>query len=275
MHPDVSQAEPLDIEIVSVEHWPEYIIGFPAHVAITVRGRAGVTLGQLAFADLAGLNEAIGLEAVDTTSGAAFKYVPRPMVDRSMGRSPRRLEAGEQRRMLTDVSPLLLAVPHEGTFSLRFSFVSPQLTASAAPVTVRLRRSTPVEDALRQRVAPDRPTFPNWASWATACPADTIPDEAMLPSRHPLLFDLLLRQLYCGPTPLRTFDPRRLDVLTDPYAPERDALKAELYYLRGERTQYERIRDTVLKTTPGMAWWFRLIDTAGGAYVKSFSMRPQ
>jgi hypothetical protein len=97
---------------------------------------------------------------------------------------------------------------------------------------------------------------------------------ADLKSSSLLAFSLALRFLFCGAEPLERIDPAVLDNLRGVYAPERDALKAELYGARGDDASYKRLRSETLASTPGLAWWFQMIDE-GGAFLKSFSTRPR
>jgi hypothetical protein len=260
------------LEILPVEHLPEYVIGFPVYVAITVRSQPDSSFNRLLFADLADLRECIGVEITGKDAASTKRYVPKPIIDEESGLFPMRLKPGESRRMLADVSPLTgLTIP-EGEYMVCFSFVTTKEAFAAEPVRIRFRKPTAAENAMKDAVAKDRSKFSNWAEWSVTCPPEPV-SAREIRAGHPLTFSLLLRHLLCGAEPLNQVDPALLDVLNGLYAPERDALKAELYHARGDEANYKRLRSQILLGTPGLAWWIRMIDE-GGAFLKSFSMRP-
>ena len=83
----------------------------------------------------------------------------------------------------------------------------------------------------------------------------------------------MVKRLLCGAAPLHEADPAALNVLTGLYAPEGRALQAELYRLRGDGERYDAIRSGLLRETPGLAWWVRMIDR-GGSYLRSLRFPP-
>lgn len=258
---------PEPIDVFPVEHLPEYIIGLPVHVAVTVRAPASVSFNGVRFADIGRLNECIGLEM---PSGG---YMPKPMFDPHERHTGARLEPGEIRRMLTDVSPLIGTAITEGTHTLQFYYVTPFARYAAPPVTIRFRRATPEEMAVVRTLAADRPGLPNWALWTTTCPKDPIvPEQYKI--QPPLEFNLTLRQLFCSPTKLETVDPLSLNDLTGLFQPERRALQAELLKIRKDENNYQQLRTQILRETPGLAWWINRIDTGGGAFLKTYRLPP-
>jgi len=259
------------IEIVSVEHLPEYVIGFPVYVAITVRTRPNVSVNALLFADIIDLRESIGIEMVGPSG--TINYVPTPIIDEETGAFGERLAAGESRRMLTDVSPLIGNTITEGEYKVQFSYVTPQKGYKANAVRIKFRKPNSAETALLTTVAENRPNFPNWALWTTSPPPKPVSTVEIKPD-NPLKLNLLLRHLFFGSEPLERVDPNILNVLTDIFEPERNALKAELYKIRKDQTNYERLKKQALSTTPGLSWWFKMLDDADGAYLKTFRREP-
>jgi len=269
MHLETEASPPGDLEILPVDHLPEYVIGFPMHVAITVRGRSGVFFNALPFADFLDLHACVGAEIVGPDN-APVRYLPKPRLDQQSGKRGGKLAPGESRRMLADVSPYFLnAVP--GDYRARFSYVDTDARYPAPPVTLRLRRPTPAESALLASAAADRPKFATWGLWTTTCPQTLF--EKPIGPENPARFNLIVRKLLCGPAPLDKADPAILDVLTGLYAPEAHALQAELYQARGDGSHYQNLRSEILREAPGLEWWMRMID-GGGAYLKSLRFLP-
>lgn len=263
---------PPDLKVVSVEHLPEYVIGFPVYVAITVRASPNVSFNKLLFADILDLRESIGIEAVGTSGTITYK--PKPFIDAESGAFGNRLGAGESRRMLTDVSPLFGENINEGEYRVTFSFVTPnKKNYPATPVRIKFRKPNDAETTLLSTAADDRNDFPNWAVWTQSPPKNSVYTGEVTPD-NPLRFNLLLRRLFFGPEPLDRANPNTLNALTDVYEPERDALKAELIKIRKDQATYERIKKQTLDTNPGLHWWFQMLDT-NGAYLTSFRQEPQ
>ena len=54
------------------------------------------------------------------------------------------------------------------------------------------------------------------------------------------------------------------------FAPERDALSAELYQARGNAAEANRVMAHLADTQPGLAWWLRMLAGGHGGFIKSF-----
>lgn len=256
------------VEVLPVAHEPEYVIGFPVYVALTVRARPDAALSAVAFADLLDLRESIGLEMVRRGGGDSVSYEPSPRPTGDERPKGDRLEPGETRRMLTDISPLVGRGVSEGEYDVRLSWVAAGEIYDAPPVALRFRRPTSSEAARLALVAPDRAQYPTWSAWTRTCSeAPLAAGEVTAENR--LALNLLLRRLFCSPIPPERADPSMLDALGGLYAPERDALKAELYQARGDTARFRALREEVVGATPGLAWWMQMLD-GGGGYVASF-----
>jgi hypothetical protein len=270
MHPTTEHPILAGLQILPVDSLPEYVIGFPVYVAITVHARPNVSFERLRFADFLNLRESIGVHIADVEGGYSAQYEPTPMIPHEPGAIADRLGSGETRRMLTDVSPLIGNGIVEGEYQARFSYVTPYAAYEAPPVTLRFRKPTAAEEALLATAAPDRARFPNWALWTMSC-SHAVYDDSIEPE-NPLRFNLLLQRLLCGPEQLDKIDPAILDVLTGLFAPEGDALKAELHHARNDIEGYQHSKADVLRATPGLEWWMNMLD-GGGAYLKTFRRR--
>ena len=239
-----------ELQIVALEHPPEYVLGFPMYLALTLHADESTGFGRLIFPDLFNLRSAIGVDA--TGPGPRISFRPKPIIEADLGRAAQSLEAGESRRVLIEVSPLFLQA-HPGVYTAHFSFVAPEVEAKAKPVALRFREPTAAEHAFLERVAPDRGKEPAWGQWIQACPANDMA-PADLRQAGPLIFALALRFVLCGSQPLKELDPSVFDVLTGIYAPERDAIKAEIYALRGNDAEAARLKHAVT-AVKGMAHW--------------------
>jgi hypothetical protein len=71
---------PAELDIMPVEHLPEYVIGFPMHVAITIRAHPNVSFNMLPVADFLSLHACIGAEIRDSGNGEPVRYMPKPGV---------------------------------------------------------------------------------------------------------------------------------------------------------------------------------------------------
>lgn len=262
-------AEDQKLAALPVEHSPEYIIGLPMYVAVTVRAGAGVSFYRLIFGNPVNLRSCLAVEA--TGPGKPIRLRPRPVVDETLGRRGEPLYAGESRRMLLDVSPLFEDVS-EGEYSVRFTFIAPEASAEAGPVTLRFRRPTRAEESLVRLLAPDRPTFGTWGEWALSAAEHPIAVEAMKDA-GPLAFVLALRHLINGSEPLSRVPPEIFDGLQGVYQPERDLIKAELYQQRGDSNSVETLTRSVREKTGGLDWWIKGINENAGL-LTSLSLRP-
>jgi hypothetical protein len=265
VHPITKAPVPKEIDILPVEHLREYVIGFPVHVAITVRALPNVSFNMLPFADFLNLRASIGVEITSRSGGEPVRYQPKPFIDPDSGKRGSKLAPGESRRMLADVSMYFTHVT-EGEYETRFYYVETDAIYPAASVMMRFRKPTASESALLKEAAADRPEFSSWGAWTITCPSKLY--DAEVTAENPLRFNLLLRRLLCAAEPPERADPAILDVLTGLYGPEGNALKAELYRARGGEARYQELRSQILSETPGLLWWMRMTD-GGGAFIKS------
>jgi hypothetical protein len=177
--------------------------------------------------------------------------------------------------MLTDVSSLIPGTLSPGKYRVRLVYASGRSRYHwAKPFDAAYRNPTPAEESLLSSLAPDRGKFPNWSDWTITRPRQPM-ETGEITAKNPLALDLILRRLFYGPEPLDRVNPTILDVLANDelYEPEVKALKAELYLARGDKDQYQQLRAEILRDTPGLAWWMRMLDQGGG-FLKSFRMEP-
>ncbi len=256
------------VEVLPVEHQPEYVIGFPVYVALTVRARPNASLNAVTFPDFLDLRESIGLELVRRGGGETVGYEPSPRTGGDERPTGERLESGETRRLLIDLSPLVGRTIAPGEYEGRVSWVAVGEIYDGPPVTLRFRGPTSAETALLAAVAPDRSRYPTWGIWTRTC-SEAPPQPTDVSQDNPLAFNLLLRRLFCSPVPPDRIDPTALDTLGGLVVPERDLLKAELFLARGNAAAARQLTEQVASAYPGLAWWVRMLSTGRG-YVASF-----
>lgn len=256
-------------ELLPVEHGPEYVVGCPVHVALTMRARPNAALQNVHFPDFVDLREAVGLEMYRQGGSESVRYSPQASLPDPEELPGEALASGETRRMLVDISPLVGQAIPAGSYYVRLSLAAAGELYSAPPVTLRFRAPTTEEAVALASAAPNRAQAANWALWMTTCTAQSMQLHPALLPGHPLLFMVLLHRLFCAPDPPERVDPAMLDSLTGLYAPERDALKAELMQVQGSPASFERAREWVTANHPGLAWWMRML-TGGGGYITSF-----
>jgi hypothetical protein len=266
-------ALPSDLQVLPLQHLQTYVLGFPIHVAVTVRAAPSVSFNRLLFPDLGDLRDTVALTLDRQDAPGQHTVTPQPVIEPEAGHFPQRLEAGETRRMLVDLSPLLPPDLPPGRYRMTLSFVTPRQSVPAPPVVLNLRAAAPAEQARREALAPDRERHATWAEWSLSCPAAAASAPQAADKKGPLGFAAELRQLMCGAGPLAQVDPAELDGLPPLYALEVEALKAELAHARRDGTAYAALRQRLLVPSVGLAWWVRAID-GGGAYVATFSRRP-
>jgi len=271
MHAATEPPVPPDLEILPVAHFPEYVLGFPIHVVMTVRARPDVSFNHLPFPDFLNLRSTIDVDIEGKIESQPQRRLKKQHIDPESGRKGSRLGAGEARRMLIDLSQLLDGELREGEYAVRISYVETDGAHQAAPIKLRFRRPNAEEAALLIATAPDRLNFDDWGMWTITCPAGIVHEGPISPD-NPLRFNLVLRSLICSSVPLDQIQPSILDTLTGLYEPEADALKAELYQARGDHASYQGLRLKILRSAPGLIWWVRMIDS-GGAFLKSLKAR--
>jgi hypothetical protein len=252
------------LALLPVAHLASYVLGLPVHVALTLRCGSDMICTKLEFPTFAGLNDTVGIE-ISTSGRVVYEYAPAPVLAPEPGQEPGYLAAGEERRLLVDVSPLFSTIKLPGEYDVRFSYVSVRGKTDAPPVRLVFRAPQPAETQLVASVAPDRLLSPTWALWATMCPSTPVLPAA-IPSSHPLLFYALLRQLFCGTERPEDIAPSVLDLLPEFFAPEREALQAELYEARGE---HARVIQLSSAAPAGLRWWFRMIE-GGTGFIRIF-----
>jgi hypothetical protein len=261
------------IDIVAESHLPEYVRGFPMHMAITIETIHGETIGvNGAGLPVVSLYRALGVQVAFTSasSGATHrfgKYVPpggsidppcaepyfpfpeRPMrllFDAAMVADVRALESGRHTvEIVYDKAP---APP--------FEIVLRDATAAErqelASIAAYLRARHDAED--------------EWTSWVLWGRAPARPPR--MSKTDPLRYFKVLRYLNTTPTAPEAIEPHVMDALDGFYAPEAEVLRADLARLRHDDTAFKRHADTIRVSFPAIVEDLEAIEK-GGSEIKT------
>jgi hypothetical protein len=260
-------AEPASPSLASleVETAPEYVVGFPVHVAVTIRAdQPDASLRLLPYADFFKCAGAFGLTLIRAGSGQAVVSVqPRPVVDRSLGIAVFSLPPNQSRRMLIDLSAFLPADLAPGDYQATLAYGPPNMRAVSPAFALRLRAPAREECAELAALLPGVRTIGGWGQWILQPPSDRR-DPPKVRKTDPLRFNRVLRWWLFG----ERLEPSLVQALDGIYAPEADALTAELYQVAGDQTKFEQQAQAVRTRHHGLSWW--MDDLAAGRGIIAF-----
>lgn len=250
-----SEPTPPGLAPLEIEFFPTYVLGYPMHVAITVRAdRPGATLKRLPRPSVDSLEDAIGVLAVDDRDTVVGRREPNPVVDPDLGVFGFTLRAGEARRFLVDLSD---ALPWEsigpGTFTLTVSYASEYAAAAAPLITISLRAPTAKERAVLDDLAPELAAAGSWGGWSRTPARDPGSLRGPFDPADPLRFLRVRRYLLQGDDHLASIDPSSLGVLDGPYEPEAIAIAAEIAWAQGARAGFTALSARLRQRAPGLA----------------------
>jgi hypothetical protein len=255
------------LTVLGLDHDPEYVVGLPVYVAVTVTPQVEGSYFSLPAAGFLSLGGCIGLHLEPAGEGgrSVRSVPPAPIINPEEPQGDTfDLAEREQRRMLVDLSPLLPSGLEPATYDLRVFYVAPESMAQSQPASVTFRAPTDVERRSLNRLAPDRDRYRSWAEWIEAVPDNPSSLSAQVDPDDPLRFAVVLRYLLHNPIPLEQVDPQILSPLTGLYAPEALALRAELLRARDDKPGLAQMLRQIETQYPGLLWWVRsLRDTDG------------
>ncbi|HEY8041587.1 MAG TPA: hypothetical protein VIF15_17390 [Polyangiaceae bacterium] len=251
-------------------HDAEYVAGFPVHVALTLHGDPFVELRRIPRADWRGVRSAVGVKLVDPAAPPDQRLVrmveAAPIIDDEIVYPRVDLPAAGQVRMLVDLSELLggaAAPPAVGAFEATVTYAAGRSPAMRRGVDfpLVLRRPTSLEEHTLRALAPL--ATDGWGPWAEEKPPEA---EGLLLTPHvdpadPLRLLRVMRFLMYGPTELADVDPAMFDVLGGVYAPDAEALRAEVLAARGDRAALAKQLALARAATPGLGPWLASIES--------------
>jgi len=253
---DPADVVPPGLGPLDVEAFPAYVIGFPMHVAVTLRAdRPGATLKRLPVLTHESLADAVGVLCHDAGGHVVGRLDPNPVVDEDLGLFGFTLSAGKERRLLVDLSDTLpWAAIGPGTCVLTVSFAAPYTATSGPPFSVELRDPTPDERRTLDELAPERARAGSWGAWSRLPFRDPAALRGPFDRADPLRYARILRWLLRGDDALASIHPAVLGVLDGPYAPEADVIEAEIAWAAGDRAAFDAASSRVQRRAPGLAY---------------------
>jgi hypothetical protein len=238
-----------------VEHEAEYVVGFPAYVAFALRAaKQGAAVHYLPIESWRGARDAIGLrvrrgehvvekdepDGADMTNQDGTKGLKVPM--------------GGETRVVVDLAERFAHIP-PGSYRVEVGYGTKKRHAWSAAFPLVLRK--PDEEETKDLALYRASGAKGWVAWTESPAGPVTPPRG---KRDPLRLNKTLRYVYFGPE-LDALDLSVLDALDGMWAPERDALRAEILALR-DPARAEKLAGDVAAKHPGL--WEEMKSVAGG-----------
>ena len=236
---------------LEVQTLPEYVIGYPVHVAVTVRhGPAGEGEPYLSlpFADEFSTQGAFGLSLV-ARGREVFVCHPLPVFDPDLGQSSYDLRPGESRRILIDLSLLLPPSLQPDSYHAVLTYGPKQMRTASGGFALNLRAPNPTESAALAEVASELKLARGWGLWSKLPPKQPYRDAASS-RQDPARYNRVLRYLFFSPE----VTPGVLDALDGIYEVDAGVLRAELAMLAEDTALFEAYSRRMLSSFPGVRW---------------------
>ncbi|WP_437672336.1 hypothetical protein [Sorangium sp. So ce131] len=246
--------------LVGVDVEPEYVLGFPMYVGITIGSAPpGASLLRLPLPSPAALRGAIGLRLWRPGEAEPFfEEAPTAVVDPDLSAPSFRLRAGEVRRLLVEVAELLPDDLSAGAVDGVLLYGAPPHIAESGRGRLSFREPTDAERASLAELRPEVEAAGSFGRWLRAPPPD--PSRLAPPTDpgDPLRYPRLVKYLIHGPEELDAVDPALLGVLGGVFAPEAYGLAAELVAAR-DPGAFAGYAQQVKAAYPGLTAWMDAI----------------
>jgi hypothetical protein len=235
-----------------IEHLARYVIGYPMHVAITVRMENPTARSAIAR-DLTIFGGA-GLEItfVDARTGEEHPLSPN---DAASGFNAY-LVPGESRRMLVDLADFGTRDLHAGIYHVKLVYEG----VEADPFDVALAAPTPGQKAELDRLAPELYLAPSWGEWLVWPPSKKTGPLGHYDRTDPLRFNRLLKYLIHT----RNVTLASVPALDGLYAPEALLLRADLAYSLGDKATLAELAKTLREQHPELRHRLEAIEAGNG-----------
>lgn len=241
-----------------VDHPDEWVLGSAAHAAIEVRAdRPGASFRRLPLPTLASLNDAVGIELATSTGTTALSLEPGALDGSSQEGPTFDLGSGASRRVLLDVSGLLIGVA-AGIYTARISYGTVSKRAQSDRFVITLREPDDDERRVLEMLRTEGGGAGSWGDWTY----QRRPRESpwlFLASADPLRYHLVLNQLIFGPQDLAEVVPAVLEGVDSVTKPEAAAIRAELLAARRSKQEFDTQAALVRQKWPGLGWWMDAI----------------
>lgn len=261
--PGTPSAEPdLAAPPITLEVFPEYMIGFPMLVAITCENpTAKSTFYNLPEANI--FTAPGPIEFIFTSPDGKRIVLPAASPRHKETARGFTLRPGEARRMLFDISGLEPSL-EPGPYRLEAIYRLKSGSSTSPPAQVRI--TTPAPEDARAAATLKRENDTGEPSWSQFIEANwrTV-DAAKLSAkgREALAYHLFLHRAIYGPARVRDLELGRLEAFArGPLAGEAAVLRLEILAARGAQTAAEEA--AILKQWPGLRWRIDEIKAGGG-----------
>ena len=263
---------------ISLEAFPEYLIGFPMIVAVTCKNTTE-RASYYALPDC-DLWRATGAVEFRFVSGEGREMV-LPSEPSATGEDPPEgfdLEPGESRRMLFDISGVSPSLS-SGNYELSAKYSLPKGVAHARPVKVTLVAPEPLDSAialtLRSNNDLNEPSWMNFVlyNWRTVFVVSPPADTQQLPyvdasrlsprAKEALAFHFFLHHALYGPKKVGELSVKDVAAFSHgPLEGEASLLRLEVLIVRGDRSA-PSVQKELSTTWPGLKW--RIDEISQGA----------
>jgi hypothetical protein len=253
--------EPPTLAIVSVETEPTYVQGFPAYVALAIASRPrDATLTRVPVIGWQGTRGMVGITLTGEGSNEQIFHVdPLPMADPELGLPVNRLEAGEQRRMLVDLTEIFPDTLAPGAYRADVRVGPESIRSDPASFRAVFRARSTQEQDEWQGIVRERDERGSWGRWTRMPPLGPANIRAPRGADDPLRLNLVLRTLFHDPTPLPQIPLSLVDCLDGLFEPEREGLRAELLAVRGDENALTRQVAEVKDRFPALTRWMNQV----------------
>ncbi|WP_437895622.1 hypothetical protein [Sorangium sp. So ce124] len=255
--PDITPPGPA---LVGIDVEPEYVLGFPMFVGITIGSvPPGASLMRLPLPSPAALRGAVGIRLWRPGEAEPFfEEAPTAVVDPDLSAPSFRLRAGEVRRLLVEIAELLPDDLAAGEVDGVLLYGAPPHVAASGRGRLRFREPTAAERALLDELRPEVEAAGSFGRWLRRPPSDPTRLAPPADPGDPLRYLRLMKYLIHGPEELAAVDPARLRVLGGVFAPEACGLAAELQAAR-DPGAFAGYAQQVKAAYPGLAAWMDAI----------------
>lgn len=216
-----------ELSVPEIEHGDDFVLGFPFHVAITLRleASAGVEslMASLAEESVFGIRSTrASFQRLDAAGEPPLSVGPLRMYREKEGTML--LRAGERRRMLLDLSDLDVSSLRPGRYRISIEYEGLQ----TRPFEAQLREPSSDERASLARLLPDLARARTWGIWSKTRPVAGGASTPHILRTDPLRYNRVLQYLFLASEPLSQIPVSLLACLDGFYAPEAQLLRAEL-----------------------------------------------
>jgi hypothetical protein len=251
---------------LSIEVEGTYVRGLPMLVAIVLDVETpGVTLNLLPEATPFDLGNAVGVNLSDPGTGQeVVREVPSGVFDIEEDVLDMDLVQGEPKRLLVDISSLIPDNLPPGTYNLAITYVAPAFSVRSVNVPITLRDPDQNEAMWIKIYSESVARAGSWGDWVRVPPAD--PSELQMPENAPIpaRFHVAMRYLRFMPMAIEQFDVNVLNAVEGIARPEGFVAIAEVLWRRGDKSNYQQIRQSVQNRFKGLDWRFVQIENGGG-----------